>query len=543
MIPRTVFDFDGKGSANPFQLTPPRLVVLTSVFLAVFHNYAFFRSLVAVYPATLGKLPFLFSVFLALVCATALPLIVFSSRNTLKPVLISVLAVSSVASYFMNTFNVVIDVGMIRNVVQTDAAESMDLINFRLLAYFLFLGVLPSAWIYGARVQYGSLKTEAVSKLKYMAALVLVLLATGIAFSGNYYSFFREHKEIRVYANPGAWMFSTARYALGTRRAQAKAVHPIGMDAAIPASDIDRELIILVVGEAARADRFSLNGYGRETNPLLAKEDVISFTDFQSCGTSTAVSVPCMFSVFGRKDYSEKKFRETENLLDVLRHAGVNVLWRDNNSSSKGVADRVAYEDFRTPRTNPSCDVECRDEGMLAGLQDYIDRTKRGDILIVLHQMGNHGPAYYKRYPKRYEKFTPVCDTNRLEECTDEQIGNAYDDAILYTDYFLSRVVELLKRNTGKFETAMLYVGDHGESLGENRIYLHGLPYFMAPESQKHVPAILWLGESFGTDRKSLRAKAHLPFSHDNLFHTILGMMEIRTSVYKKDLDILNAGP
>jgi lipid A ethanolaminephosphotransferase len=249
-----------------------------------------------------------------------------------------------------------------------------------------------------------------------------------------------------------------------------------------------------------------------------------------------------MFSVFGRNGYSSQKARETENLLDVLSRAGVNVLWRENNSSSKGVAGRVAYEDFQTSKTNPLCDVECRDEGMLSGLQDYIDRTGRGDILIVLHQKGNHGPAYYKRYPTEFEKFTPVCNSNRLEDCTTDQIENAYANAVLYTDYFLSRVIDLLKRNSNAFETAMVYMSDHGESLGENGLYLHGLPYFMAPDSQKHVAAVMWFGESFKIDKAALKAKANAPYSHDNLFHTMLGLMEVQTTVYDKKLDILNSG-
>lgn len=247
-----------------------------------------------------------------------------------------------------------------------------------------------------------------------------------------------------------------------------------------------------------------------------------------------------MFSVFGRSGYNDKKAHETENVLDVLKHAGVHVLWRDDNSSSKGVADRVTYEDFQSSKTNPVCDVECRDEGMLSGLQDHIDRRDRGDILIVLHQMGNHGPAYYKRYPKRFEKFTPVCRSNQLEECTNDRIENTYANAVLYTDYFLSRAIDLLKRNSDAFETALVYVSDHGESLGENGLYLHGLPHFMAPDSQKHVAALMWFGESFMIDKKAIRAKSNGSFSHDNLFHTLLGLMEVRTSVYNKNLDILN---
>jgi len=531
-----------KGPKDPEYCLPtaPLLAVLGALFLVISYNYAFFRSLLAVYPLTWRGVPFLASVSLALFCVTSFFLLIIGWRHTLKPSLVLMFLVSSIASYFMNTYNVVIDVQMLRNVFQTDMAESMDLLSPKLAGYLFFLGVLPSAWVMRVRVRYRPWKTEIRSRLKYGAVMSSILLATAIAFSGNYYSFLREHKLVRMYANPSAWIYSAWKFAFGSGNAEARTVHPIGEDAAIPPTDLDRELIVMVVGEAARADKLSLNGYAKETTPLLAREGVVSFTDFYSCGTSTSYSVPCMFSVFGRKDYSERKARETENLLDVLRHAGVNVLWRDNNSSSKGVADRVAYEDYKSPEINPLCDVECRDEGMLDGLQDYIDRTERGDIFIVLHQMGNHGPAYFKRYPKKFEKFLPACGTNQLERCTGEEIENAYANAVLYTDYFLSRVIALLKRNEKDFHTAMLYVSDHGESLGENRIYLHGLPYFMAPDEQKHVAAVLWLGDSFGIDRRALRAKAAMPFSHDNLFHTVLGMMEIRTSVYRKELDILN---
>jgi lipid A ethanolaminephosphotransferase len=296
----------------------------------------------------------------------------------------------------------------------------------------------------------------------------------------------------------------------------------------------------LVVGEAVRADRLSLNGYTRQTTPLLQREDIINFPEMYSCGTSTAVSVPCMFSIFTRDEYSDNNMKSQENLLDVLHHAGVNILWRDNNSDSKGTALRVPYEDYKSPSRNPICDVECRDEGMLVGLQEYIDRTKYGDILIVLHQMGNHGPAYFKRYPKEFEKFTPVCKTNQLEECSREEIGNAYDNAVLYTDYFLSKVISLLKQNEKSFESAMVYISDHGESIGENNLYLHGLPYFMAPDSQKHVGAILWFGNGFKIDNKALKEKSTEIFSQDYLFHTILGLLEVDTSIYDKTLDILS---
>jgi len=291
------------------------------------------------------------------------------------------------------------------------------------------------------------------------------------------------------------------------------------------------ELMILVIGETARSDRFSLNGYARETNPELKKHNVISFKDFSSCGTSTAISVPCMFSSLKRADFDIKEGLMHENVLDVLSRNGVDILWRDNNSDSKGVAKRMSYEDFKSPSVNPACDGECRDIGMLNGLDQYINARKGKDILIVLHQMGNHGPAYYKRYPKEFEKFTPVCKTNDFGKCTNEEIGNAYDNAILYTDYFLSNVIKFLEKYDRDHETAMLYVSDHGESLGEYGVYLHGAPYAIAPKEQVHIPAIAWFGKHFDYTMDQVKPYESKPFSHDDLFCAMLTAYEMDTDV------------
>ncbi len=440
----------------------------------------------------------------------------------------------------MDSYNIIIDSTMIQNAALTDTNEVTDLLNIKLVAYFLLLGVLPSVLIYKANILYPPLKSGIITKLKFIVILLVVIALQLFIFSKNYASFFREHKQARYYTNPVTYLYSVEKYIKGRLATRNVPVEPIGLDARVPVEDFHRELTILVVGETARADRFSLNGYERKTNPLLEKEDVISFTNMHSCGTSTAVSVPCMFSMYNRDDYDDEKGYSKENLLDVLYHAGVNVLWRDNNSDSKGVALRVQYEDFKTSQANTQCDIECRDVGMLDGLQEYIDAHTQDDILIVLHQMGNHGPAYYKRYPESFEKFTPVCETNQLEQCSEEQINNAYDNVILYTDYFLSRVIELLKQNSNTFETAMFYVSDHGESLGEKGVYLHGLPGFLAPEEQTHVATILWFGDNYDEiDTELVRLKANRDYSHDNIFHTVLGLMEVNTDLYNRDLDII----
>ena len=522
-----------------FEITSITVISLTAIFLVLFDNFSFFKNVTAIYHVSLDNIAFLLSLGVVLTSVIILMFSLFCFKYTTKPILIFILLASSLASYFMNNYKIVIDDSMIQNIIQTDLNESLDLISLKLFLYLFFSGILPSIIIYKIKIKYKSFKDELLSKLVVVFCTLLIILLSVFSLSAFYSSFFREHKPLRYYVNPLYYIYSIAEY-IGTGLNSGEIViTAIGTDAKIPETDIDRELIILVIGEAARADRFSLNGYERETNPLLKKEDIINFPDMHSCGTTTSVSVPCMFSIFTRDNYSYKKAQSTHNILDVLSNAGINILWRDNNSSSKGVALRIPYEDYKSPENNPVCDIECRDEGMLVGLQEYIDSQESGDILIVLHQMGNHGPAYYKRYPESFEKFKPVCKTNQLEECSREEVGNAYDNALLYTDYFLSKVIALLKENP-EFETAMLYISDHGESLGENNLYLHGLPYFMAPETQTHIPAIMWFGDGFKLDKDLLMKNSSKEYSQDNIFHTLLGLMEVETSLYDKDMDIIN---
>ncbi len=459
------------------KVSQTKVILFTAFFFVLFDNLAFFWHVIEVYPVSPKNIGFLISLAVGLTSVIVLLLSLVSSRYTTKPVFILLLLISSLASYFMTNYNVIIDHIMIQNLVQTDINEVNDLITLKLIGYFFLLGVLPSIIICRVKIQPVSWKQLIVTKLASIGISILIVFAMVLFFSKFYTSFFREHKPLRYYTNPTYYIYSFGKYLNKTFNNAAVVIQPMGADAHGPAEDLERRLVILVVGEAVRADRLSLNGYSRETTPLLEKEDVVSFSQVHSCGTSTSYSVPCMFSVFPRKQFSSSKGESTENLLDVLKHAGVHVLWRENNSDSKGVALRVKYQDYRRPDNNPVCDVECRDVGMLAGLQQYVDTRPKGNIIIVLHQMGNHGPAYYKRYPAGYERFTPVCRTNQFDECTKEEINNAYDNAVLYTDYFLSQVIAFLKNNTGRFEAAMLYMSDHGESLGEHGVYLHGLPF------------------------------------------------------------------
>ncbi len=518
------------------------LIFITVIFFLLFDNWTFFRKVVDVYPLNAENFGFLISTACVL---GGLMVVVFSlitNRYTLKPLLIILVVISAFTNYFMQTYNVVIDKTMIQNMLETNLDESRDLLTLKMAMYGFFLGVFPAWLIYKAPMRYGTFKQELLSTLKAVIGALVVMVVLLLSFSKFYTSFFRENKPLRFYTNPTFYLHSAGAYVYETLYKRDATIHSLGEDAISKKAEGEkRKLTIMVVGEAARANRFSLNGYERQTNPLLAKEAIINLSNVSSCGTSTAISVPCMFSHLERRNYSDKVAKQTENVIDIIKRSGASVLWRDNNSDSKGVAVRVPYEDYRTQANNTVCDEECRDEGMLVGLQEYIN-AQRGDILIVLHQMGNHGPAYYKRYPKAYERFSPVCQTNQVEQCTTEEIGNAYDNAIVYTDYFLSKTIAFLKANDEAFQTALVYMADHGESLGEKGLYLHGIPYFMAPSEQTHVGALMWFGEQSKQriDVEKLRAKADENYSHDNLFYTLLGLMGVQTTLYDAKKDILN---
>jgi len=245
-----------------------------------------------------------------------------------------------------------------------------------------------------------------------------------------------------------------------------------------------------------------------------------------------------MFSDLGRRGHSVADWERRENVLDVLQRAGVRVLWRDNNSGSKGVAARVDFADFSTSARNPVCDFECRDIGMLDGLDALFDTEPTRDTLIVLHQAGSHGPLYEHRYPQTERHFRPACRTNHLERCTRQEIDNAYDNSIRYTDAFLAAAIDLLRRHDAPRHRALIYVGDHGESLGEHGWYLHGLPYAIAPREQIRVPLIVWLSDDFDDARKRIAMRTHAHYSHDDLFHSLLGIFQVDTALYDRARDI-----
>ncbi len=513
------------------RITPVSLLLGASFFLIVTGNWAFFEKVTDVYPLAENNTLFIISLSVFSYCVISLLALIFSLFMPAKLVAAFFVMLTAATAYFSDQLGVVIDTEMLRNIAETNVSEASDLINTGFIIRLLLAGILPTIIIWKLPVAKYSLTKSLRYKVQAALLITGLIVLCILPLSDHYASFFREHKPIRYYSNPAYPIYSAGKYIAQEIKSSEHKQFAYLTNNVRKASGKKPRLVIFVIGETARADRFSLNGYAKNTNPELAKmDDIISYQNMSSCGTSTAISVPCMFAYAGRDEFDPDEAENTQNILDILSLAKINIIWRDNNSDSKGVATRLTYEDYKSPAINPECDIECRDTGLLHGLQKYFDKQQQ-DILIVLHQMGSHGPAYYKRYPKAFETFTPACQTAELAKCSLEEISNAYDNTILYTDYFLSQVIQLLKKNTEKFDTAMLYISDHGESLGKNGLYLHGLPYMFAPEEQTHVAAILWADKSSSIDMEKTRTLRGKPVSHDGIFRTLLSVFNVRTEL------------
>ena len=491
----------------------------------------------------------LFALAFALMISVCLAGIVslLAWRWTLKPVLALILLASAFGAHFMLAYHVVIDTTMISNALQTDAREVRDLLSLKLAATLLLLGALPCAVVWRWPVDYGRWPRRAVHNLLQAGAALLALVLLVLASFSPLASTMRNHKELRYLVNPLNAIYALGHLASQPLRHSSIVLQPMGLDARAALVPGRRPpLLILVLGETGRSGNFGLNGYGRDTTPELMRQGVSSFRNVMACGTSTAASVPCMFSGLGRTAYEARK-NDSEGLLDVIQRAGMAVLWVDNQSGCKGACDRVASVNTSNLSHPTLCPGgECYDGIMLEGLDQRIaalpaERRNRG-VVVVLHQMGSHGPAYYLRSPQAFKRFVPECTDNDLQNCDRASLVNAYDNSVAYTDHFLSSTINWLKTQQSAYDTAMLYVADHGESLGEKNLYLHGMPYLIAPDVQKRVPWITWLSRSYelrtGAIPSCLADTVDQPLTHDYYFHSVLGLLAIQSTVYRQELDV-----
>ena len=523
-------------------------IILFSLYIALALNIVFYRQAFTLLPVDGLHNALVFLSMPVVAFAVMAILLTLASVIRLEKVAATLfILLSASAQYFMMNFGIIVDRSMITNILDTTPAESYALLSGQMIMVFAFTALLSIAlawWIKikpAASVWRGTIMRAGT----VLVSALLILLVAGL-FYKDYASLFRNNKELVKSLNPSNSIVAMNSWYFHHEMDNLPLVK-IGEDAkqkAVMKNGPRKNLTILIVGETSRAANFSLGGYERETNPLLAKDNVVYFPKTASCGTATAVSVPCMFSNMPRTGYDESLAHHQEGLLDIIQRAGIQVQWNDNDGGCKGACDRVPHQDVTALNLPGQCiNGECYDDVLFHDLEKTID-SMQGDGVIVLHTIGSHGPTYYNRYPPEFRRFTPTCDTSEIQSCSQEQLKNSYDNTILYVDHIVDKAIKLLQSKQDKFTTSLVYLSDHGESLGENGVYLHGLPYSIAPETQKHVPMLLWLSDDYqkryGVNYACLQQKAkENDYSQDNLFSTMLGLTGVETQEYHAADDIL----
>lgn len=537
----TLSNRKNKITINSFYLN----IIISLVFL-LFYNISFFNLL---YDITSNleqvRIGFLLSIPFFIFGSIFIFFSLISIKYIEKPLLIIIISFSSIVTYYAFFYNVIFDQEMFVNIFETNTGEATSYINLSVGLWFLVTGLIPSIFIWKLNIVHFNLKKELIYKISSCLIALLIVFSSFFLYSKDYLSLKKNNPMLHRHINPVFYVNNFLRYVNFAVFDSNNQYKTLGTDAKINSEHLDKKnLLVIAVGETARRKNHQYNNYTKETTPYTMQEDIIAFQNVSSCGTATATSVPCMFSRLSRKEFKRNKAKKEDNLMDIINRTNTNVLWIDNDAGCKGVCNKIHHIDVPTNKSAIHCDgLSCHDEILVEYLEEEIAKLDLKDSIIVVHLIGSHGPTYFERYPEKFRKFNPDCQRSDIQNCTNEQLVNTYDNTILYTDYVISKLISSLKTKEKKWNTGLIYLSDHGESLGENNLYFHGSPYFIAPDEQTKIPMIMWFSEKFLDSNKIDKNKLqHIAknenFSHDNLFDSVLGLMNVTTKEYNKDLDI-----
>ena len=443
-------------------------------------------------------------------------LMFFLSHFVGKLIVIVFFIINSIALYFINTYSVIIDESMIGNVFNTNYEEASSFLSVKLIIYILFLGVVPGVYISKVKIINPTLKKFLITASLTVFFILMVIFAN----AGNWLWIDKNSKQLGGLAMP--WSYSVNMPLFYIHKAQKNKKEILLPDATI--KDNEKSVVILVIGESARKQNFSLYGYGKNTNPLLSQTQNVYHFNATSCATYTTAGVKCIL------EHTSSGLLY-EILPNYLYRNNVEVIWRTTNWGEPPVHIKK-YEDRAA--LAPDCKGEdCYyDEILLTGLKEEIMASEKNKILIILHTSTSHGPTYSKKYPSQFEVFKPVCNSVELGNCSKEELVNAYDNTIVYTDYILHKIIENLKALKA-YKSTMIFVSDHGESLGEKNLYMHGVPMSFAPKEQYEIPFIVWLSAN-----SSKQLKPNNTLSQNHVFHSVLNFLSIQSPVYDEKMNI-----
>ncbi len=491
-----------------------------------------------------------------------------SFKYLLKPMFALMLLSSSVVSYLYANYGLYVDAEMIGNFVDTNYGEAVSYLNLTAFLWVFCMGIIPSVIVFMVPVAYYSLPRELCYKLVSIGFSLLIVVLILLFFYKDYASLGRNNSYLKKIIVPTYYVSSLIKYINLNYIKPTPEFQTLGADAHFinttdttdttdtttktmknaqgDATVNKPNLVVIMLGETARANNFQLNGYQRKTNPFTLPFNPIAFQDVSSCGTATNTSVPCMFSRFDRTNFDNQAARNQDNVLDILSHAGASTLWLENDGGCKGVCDRTQTLTFSADMENEWCDGEyCKDGILLANFDRSLSQLNGDNQVLVMHMVGSHGPTYYQRYPEAFRHFKPDCPRSDIQNCSDQAIINTYDNTIYYDDYIMAKILSKLEQYQDRYNTGFIYVSDHGESLGESGLYLHGMPYSLAPKEQTQIPLLIWLSAALQHTKRidvgCLRdLAANGTYSHDNIFDSLLGIMDVRTVLYRPEQDIFS---
>lgn len=524
------------------------LSLLLAIYFGTILNITVFHKLFLILSSLdKVKLGLVFCVPILFVTVLNIIFSVVTIKYIEKPIIIFWLISSSIVSYQMFYYGVVFDSEMFVNIFETNMGESWSFINLHILCWVTIFGLLPAYLVLKSKITHETFFKELSCKIISICLSLGILCIIYILYYKDISSIGRNNRHLRTVLVPTYFTYGFTKYIKNTYFKFDIPYKELGKD--IQSIENHRKskknLIIIAIGETARSANFQLNGYLRDTNKYTKQYEVVYFKNVTSCGTATAISLPCMFSSLTRKDYNHDIAVRQDNLIDILKRTNTDMSWIDNDSGCKGVCDHIKNTKLATTK-NKWCDgLYCVDEILFDKAKDKLEKLSDKDTMVFLHLIGSHGPTYYRRYPKQHKLYTPDCSKSDIQNCNHEELVNTYDNTIAYTDYVLFKLIELLKTKNHQWNTSLIYISDHGESLGEYGMYLHGAPYFMAPKEQINIPMLMWFSDDFAYENNidimklshNAEAKA---YSHDNFFHSILGLMGAKTDIYDSNLDIFS---
>ena len=494
-------------------------VLLMSLLNFLFFHYPFFKFVFnnLDYTSFNGVVIITSLVILMLVLnAFVFFLVFFLSRFVGKFLLILFFIINAVSVYFINTYSVIIDESMIGNVLNTKYEESSSFFSIKLIVYIILLGIIPSIYIFKVKIINVTLKKF----LTTISLTLLFILALVFVNSSNVLWIDKNSKTLGGLAMP--WSYAVNITLFNVHNYQKNKKEILLPNATI--KDNQKSVVVLVIGESARSENFSLYGYNKNTNPILSKTPNVFHFKANSVATYTTAGVKGIL-----------EHTRTDDLYEILPNYlfrnNVEVTWRSNNWGEPPIhIKNYQNKDALKPNCKgEGCDY---DEVLLTGLKEQILSSKKNKILIVLHTSTSHGPTYSKKYPRRFETFKPVCKSVELGNCSPIELINAYDNTIVYTDYILSKVIDDLKQ-LKEYKSAMIFVSDHGESLGEKNLYMHGIPLSMAPKEQYEIPFIVWV-----SDNSLKKLKPNKLLSQNHVFHSVLNFLNIESPIFNEEMNI-----